>query len=327
MHPDVFKSNAFKLTTLTAAINKLPYTPTRISQLGWFAEMGVPTLDVWIEEQSGVVSVLPVQARGTAGKAETLERRKGRSFRIPHIPRTVSVMADEVLGVRAFGTENNMRTVESIRDQKLAQARRNIDYTMEAHRVKAVKGVFVDANGDDVSLFTEFGVQQQTKALGLHATNRSQIRGKMFEVAEQVESALGGNPYSGIRVLCGSTFWAALLEDKDTRDTYLNQVQAAELRGNPLDSFAAFGATWERYRGTSDVNFGSDAYAVPEGVPDLFLTRFAPADTMAAVGTVGLPYYAIPEMLDFDAGMEIKVQSNPLNICTRPAAIIKLTIS
>jgi hypothetical protein len=45
------------------------------------------------------------------------------------------------------------------------------------------------------------------------------------------------------------------------------------------------------------------------------------------VNTIGLPYYAKSKVLDFDKGFQLEAQSNALNICTRPRAIIKLTKS
>lgn len=318
--------NAFTLKSLTAAINGLPYRPTRIASLGLFAEKGISTLDAAVEEKNGVLSLLDVKPRGGPGNTTSEGTRKVRTIRVPHIPATDTVLADEVQGVRAFGSENTAEVLTTRRDEKLQTMRNSIDYTIEAHRVKAIKGTYVDNNGDDVSLFTLFGVVQQTKALGLHATNRSQIRQKMFEVEGMIQDALGGVPYSGILVMAGSDFWKALVDDKDTRDTYLNQQQAAELRGKPSAGFDAFGANWEYYRGTTDANFGSDAYAIPLGVPDLCITRFAPADYTETVNTVGLPYYAKAERIKFDKGFELEAQSNPLNICTRPRAIIKLTI-
>jgi len=59
-----------------------------------------------------------------------------------------------------------------------------------------------------------FGVTEQTQAIGLHATNHSQIRKKMLAVKTKVKAALGGLRYSGLRVLCGDAFWDALIDDK-----------------------------------------------------------------------------------------------------------------
>jgi hypothetical protein len=320
-------ANGFTLKALTGAINNLPYKPQGISATGWFEEKRIATLDAAIEEKDGVLSLLGVKSRGGIGNTMGESARRVRTFRVPHIPATDAVYADEVQNVRAFGSDSQAEAVTTRRDEKLANMRTSIDYTIEAHRVKAVKGTFVDANGADVSLFTEFGVVQQTKAMGLHATNSSAIRTKMFDVNKMIQAALAGVAYRGVRVMCGDDFWAALLSDKDTVATYLNQAQAAELRGDPTDSFSAFGATWQWYRGTSDANMGADAYAVPEGVAGLFQTHFAPADYTETVNTLGLPYYAKAAAIKFDKGWELEAQSNPLNICTRPRSIIRLTIA
>lgn len=325
--PNIFTSNLFSLNSLTASINNLPYTPTRISQLGWFEEAGVGTLDVWIEEQNGAVSILDVKPRGAPGEPVNDERRKGRSFRVPHIPARGAVHADEVAFVREFGTENASRTVQSVINRKQAIARQSIDYTIEAHRIKAIQGTFKDHNNTDVSLFTTFGVVQQTQAMGWHKTNSSNYREKTFEVRKKIRAGLGGLPFQKPLVLCSDDHWMALIEDKDIKATYLNQAQAAELRGDPTNRLDAGGLIWEWYEGTSDCKIpDGEAYVVPQGVPGLFITRYAPADTMSAVGTLGLPYYSIPEMMEFGKGVEFEAQSNPLNICTRPRAIIKLTV-
>lgn len=326
--PNIFNSSLFTLTSLTAAINNLPYTPTRIAELGYFGELGVGTLDIWIEEQDGVVRLLDVKPRGAPGQPVDLRRRRGRSFRVPHIPQKGAVLADEVNFVREFGTEGANRTIQSVINQKQAIAKASIDYTIERHRLLAIMGAFVDANNDEVSLFDEFGVTQQTQAMGWSKTNSSNYREKAFGVRKKVRAGLGGVPWRGLRGLCGDDHWAALIEDKDLKATYLNQAQAAELRGEPTNTVTAGGITWEWYEGTSDCKIpDGEAYVVPEGVPGLFLTRFAPADIMSAVGTMGLPYYSIPELMEFGKGIEFEAQSNPLNICTRPAAVIKLTIS
>ncbi|MDF5983200.1 major capsid protein [Pseudomonas aeruginosa] len=90
------------------------------------------------------------------------------------------------------------------------------------------------------------------------------------------------------------------------RGTYLNTLQAAQLRGDRRQSFEFGGVVWERYRGKHDgepfVDDGS-AQLVPEGVPDLFISAFAPADRMEVVNTEGVPYYAKLERLPFDKGV------------------------
>lgn len=320
--------DAFSLTTLTAAMNNLKYVPGRLGALGLFDEQGLTTTTAEIEERDGVLELLDIKPRNSPGTPIGASTRKVHTFSIPHIPESAGIMADEVQGIRAFGSENQAEVLETRINERLTFMRRNMDYTNESHRLQAVMGNYYDANGNTVSLFTTFGVTQQTKAMGFNASSSSSARTKATEVLEQIEDALDGIPFSGVRVLCSSSFWKLLIEDKDAKDTYLNWQMAASLRQDPRLSFDWLGFSWERYRGTSDVLIPANtAYAIPEGVPGLFLTRYAPGNYMETVNTIGLPYYAKGERMRMNKGLELEAQSNPLNICTRPRAIIKLTQS
>lgn len=321
-----FTPNAFSLHTLTAAINNLKYQPGLIGSMGLFEEAGIATLDAAIEELDGVLNLVDVTARGAPGKPIGGEARRLRSFRVPHLPQRAAILADEVQGVRAFGSENSAESLMTRVNERLANLRRNLDYTIESHRLAAVMGNFYDASGVAKSLFTEFGVIQQTQSMALSDSATSKAREKAELVKEKVEYALDGVAYSGIDVICHPGFWKKLLEDKDNKESVLNWNAAATLRGDTRDAITLNGLTYIRYRGTSAVKVTEDcAYAIPRGVPGLFLTRFAPANYNETVNTIGLPYYAKSIPMDFDKGYEIEAQSNPINLCTRPAAIIKLT--
>jgi hypothetical protein len=326
--PNAFTPNIFSLQTLTAAINNLNFAPGLIGSMGLFEEAGISTLDAAIEERDGVLALVDVAARGAPGKPVGGEARRIRSFRVPHLPQRATILADSVQGVRAFGSENAAESIQTRVNERLAILRRNLDYTIESHRLAAIMGSFYDANGTSTSLFTEFSVSQQDQSMALSTSVSSKAREKAELVKEKIESALDGVAYSGIRVICSPGFWKALLEDKDNKESVLNWNAAASLRNDTRDAISLNGLLYERYRGTSAVKVTDDcAYAIPEGVPGLFLTRFAPANYIETVNTIGLPYYAKSIQMDFDKGYEIEAQSNPINLCTRPAAIVKLTIS
>lgn len=323
--PNIFNSELFNLTSLTAAINNLPYQPSLLASLGIFEEGGTTTLDAWVEEQNGILELLEVQPRNAAGKGVGGEKRKGYPFRIPHIPSQATIMADEVQGIRAFGTESALETIQSRRDQRLAIMRRSMDYTIESHRLMAIKGGYMNANNEIASLFDSFGVTQQTHAMAL-GTDSTKVRTKISEFKRKIEDALGGLPFTGVRVLCGSGFYDKLIEHPDVVQRYIYSQDAAAIRNDPTENFMFGGVTFTRYRGTNAVQIADlEAYAVPVGVAGLFLTRFAPANYMETVNTQGIPYYAKSLPMEFDKGLKMEAQSNPLNICTRPAAVIKLT--
>ena len=324
--PNIFDSDLFTLTSLTAAINNLKYKPGIIGSLGLFQEEGISTLDAWVEEQDGVLELLDVKARNAPGKVIDDSLRTGLSFRVPHIPEQATISADEVQGVRQFGTEDTAQVLEGRVNRRLQIMRDSMEYTIESHRLLALKGTFKNANNADESLFTKFGVSQQTTAMAL-GTSTTKVETKVLDILEKMESALDGVAFSGAVILCGSTFWEKAMSHDYIRETYLNQQAANSLRGtDPRMEFEYAGARFIRYRGTSAVKVAdAEGIAVPMGVNGLFLTRYAPANYMETVNTEGLPFYSKAKVLDFDKGVQLEAQSNPLNICTRPASIIKLT--
>ena len=253
-------------------------------------------------------------------------KRKKVTIEIPHIPTVGGIDADELQNVRMFGTESQADQPSMAMQRLMLQLRSALELTIEAHRVGALKGVVLDADGSPLfDLFSAFGVTQQTVGMAL-TTASTKVRTKVGDALMMMEDALGGTAFGGVRVLCGSVFFAELASHANVEKFYLNSPAAQSLAGNPLQAFEFGGATFERYRGVAGCRIeDDDAYMVPLGVAGLFETRFAPANYTETVNTLGLPMYAKAAPRDFGKGWDIEAQTNPLNICTRPNAVIKLT--
>jgi hypothetical protein len=322
---DPFLTDAFTLSSLTASINAIAYTPSQLGSSGLFSEDGITTTTAMVESDGASIGLVDVMPRNAPGKIVLADKRSIRSFVIPHLPERAAIMADEVQNIRDFGSENKAQTIKMIVDKRLAKMRRQIDYTIEAHRLSALKGLYYNAAGGTTSLFTEFGVSQQTVGMAL-LTSTTNIESKIKTILEYIESALDGIPYREPIVYCGSTFFVSMRSHANVQKTMLNSPFAQQMNVNPLNEFVAYGLRFVRYRGTSSSEIAAtDAYVVPTGVPDLFVTRFAPANYMETVNTMGLPYYAKIEPMEMNKGVELEAQSNPINLCTRPAVVIKLT--
>lgn len=324
---DIFNDDAFTLVNLTAAIQDTPFTPGRLGQMGIFSPAeGLINTTAEIEFENDVLTIVPVSQRGAPGTPMNRGGRRVEAFTVPHIKPTDALMADEVLGLRSFGTENEVETVAKVVAQRLGKMRRAIEYTKESHRMLALKGFTVDKNGNQVDLFARFSVSQDTIDFALDDANTN-VRLKCLALLESIEDSLGGLSFTGVRVLCGKTFWSNLIEHKSVKESYLATVAASELRGDPRMEFEFAGIVFERYRGTSDVKVAdTEAYAVPEGVVDLFIARDAPADYVETVGTLGQAMYAKQWLMEADRGVNLEAQANPLHLCTRPKAVKKLTV-
>lgn len=340
---DVFKSDAFNTVSLTDAVLKVPYKPGRIGTLGLFRERPITTTTVVVEEKNGRLSLIQTSPRGGPASSIGSSKRKARPFLVPHLERESTVLADEIQNVRAFGSENEMEAVQAVVTDRLTDLRAMHEVTLEHMRAGAIKGLILDADGSTLfNLFTEFGVSQQTAELDLTADVRSQI----VVIQRQSEGALGAAPITGFRAFCGDTFFDSLVDSEDVKES-LKYQESALLRGDLRSGFEFGGVTWENYRGrlgadladpddeTKDVDgdtvvpFFADgeAYVVPIG-PPLFSTYFAPADFNETVNTPGLPIYAKMAIdAEFQRWTKIHTQSNPLALCLRPRAVIKVTLA
>ncbi|WP_349569399.1 major capsid protein [Azotobacter salinestris] len=329
MHLDIFNDDAFSVASLTAAINEQPHQPGRIGSLGLFQEEGVTTTTVTVEYNQGGLSLVPVGERGKPVSPQERDSRKIRSFTVPHLKRNDTVLADAIQNLRAFGTESDVESVQNVVNQRLVRMNRDLDSTIEFHRVGAIKGKVLDADGQSViyDLYDEFGIAQQVVSLAL-ANGSTNVRNKILEAVRASEDQLGAVAVSGYRIFFGRTLFDAFTGHAKVEAAWERWNEGEMLRNDPRGGFLFGGAFCEQYRGKvgSQAFIEDDAaYLVPEGVADLFITRFAPADYTETANTMGLPKYAKQELLRMGRGVEVEAQSNPLNLCTRPGAIIKLT--
>jgi len=326
----IFEDEAFSVSSLTAAINEQEYLPGRISSLGLFREEGITTLTVQIEKDGDTLALVPAGERGTSGLVVGSSKRNMIPFNTVHLPEVFSIKADEIQGIRAFGSRTELQSVQDVVNKRLAKARRQLDATHEFQRMGALNGQVLDADGKTVLLdiYRTFGVTRKKLSMGL-GDQQTELRVRATEALDMQEDALGSVTSTGSRAFCGKNFWNKLIVHKSVKETYLNSQQAAALRGDARESFEFGGIVWERYRGkVAGVSFVHDdkALLIPEGVPDLYISSFAPADYMETVNTEGVPYYSKIEPMRFNKGMSGEAQSNPLHLCTRPLAQILLEL-
>lgn len=321
------QKDAFSLQSLTASINALPFKPFRLGAMGLFSEMGIAETTAQVERLNGTLGIVGTAPRGAPGEVVIGNKRTSLTIAVPHIPALGGIGADELQNKRAFGAESQPDAVPAARDRALAKMRAALELTIEAHRVGALKGLVLDKDGSTlIDLFAAFGVTQNTVAMAL-GTAGTKVRVKASEAIRACESALGGVSASGYRAMCGTAFFDALSTHDNVEKFFVNtQMANAMGQSDPLQAVNFAGITWERYRGVTGCEIATDdAYLVPMGVPELFITRYAPANYVETVNTIGLPMYAQAEVRDMGKGYDLEAQTNPLNLCTRPNAVVKMT--
>ena len=147
---DIFRDDAFGLTTLSASFIKAPYKPGRIGALALFRSRGVSTTSVIIEWKDGQLTLIQTSPRGGPASNIGSKKRKVESFIVPHLERESTVLADEVQNVRAFGSENAVEGVQQLVNERLTDLRAMHEVTLEHMRATAIQGKVLDADGSEL---------------------------------------------------------------------------------------------------------------------------------------------------------------------------------
>lgn len=328
---DIFGANAFSCIALTEGINNLPYIPGRAGQVIDWKEEGVPVTTIALDQQDNVLTMVNPTPRGGPGTSMPKNLNKIRNLNIPHYQIDDGIMAEEVQGVRVFGSATQLKTVESLVNQRMSDhVQLRIDPTLEYQRIGAVKGLILNADGTTLyDLFSEFGVTQETE-IDFDLNNASPasgiVRKKCAQAVRLVAKNLGGIPYRYIHAFCGDNFFDDLIAHPEVRATYLNQQEAAQLRGGYAFQWVNYGGIlFENYRGAvgaTDFVNTDKVHIFPVGVPGMWRTVNAPADYVETVNTIGLPRYAKQWRMPDDKGVNMQVQSNSLSFCSRPKSLI-----
>src|SRR5512139_1747928 len=244
-----FSTDAFNMTALTAAINKIPNTYGRLEQLNLMPAQGVRTRTIIIEEMSGVLNLLPTQPVGAPGTLGTIGKRKVRSFVIPHIPHDDAVLPEEVQGIRAFGSETETDALANLMALKLQNMRNKHAITLEYLRMGALKGVILDADGSTLyDLYSEFGITAKTVSFVL-GTASTEVLLKVLEVKRHIEDNLKGEFMTGVMCLCSQGFFDALTTHPKVKEAYQYFQRSQQLGNDYRAGFTFGGITFEEYRG------------------------------------------------------------------------------
>ncbi len=328
---DIFSNDAFSVTSLTDAINKMPYSPGQAGQLGLFKESGVSTISITIEEREGSLELIPTSPRGAPATQNRHNKRKARSLLTTHLTLEDTLMADEVQGVREFGSESSVQSVQTIVNERLGDMAAKHDLTLENLRLGAIKGEVIDSDGVSVlyNLFDTFNVTANSNVdfdLDAASPASGAIKKICHQIKRTIEAELGAVPYDHIHAFCSASFFDALVTHPEVTKAYDRFQEGIFLRtGQARGQFDYAGIVFEEYRGGSGCAIeDGTARFFPVGVQGLFRQYNAPADFVETVNTIGLPRYA-KQAIDQEFGRWVKLhtQANPLPICTRPRVLLK----
>ena len=329
---DVFNGDAFSLVELTTALERVPYKPQLLGQLGIFTPRPISTTSFAVESRNGALNVIQTTERGAPPVQATPGGRTMRHFSTVRLAKGDRLNASEIQNLRAFGTESELATVQSESMRRLISLRDDLDLTLERHRLGAILGIVLDANGDTLyNWFNEWGIAQPTEVDFALGTSGTDVRKKIRDVKRAMQKAGEGafTPGTRIGALVGDDFYDALLNHGSIKETRLNNERAPLLENiEGYSSVEIEGVTWINYRGTDDGTTlaidTNSAKFFPIGARDVFQHVQGPGETFDTVNTPGRPFYAmtVPDEKR-NAFVDLEVYSYPSMVCTRPKMLLR----
>lgn len=321
-----FAADSFTGATLDIAINKAAFAPGVLALSKLYAERGVDSTNVQLELVARGIRLVQSTPRGAPAPVHVRSTRNLVTFTAPHLRTRDTILASSWQDVRGFG-EANLASVERERDRLLGDMRQDLESTIEYHRARALAGQILDADGSVlIDLLAEFNVLQNTHDMQLDVATTSVIN-QVVAAKRKSEIELGAMVPKSWVVYHSASFGDAFYSHPNVVAAYQGSLSAAALTNDTRNGFFYGGVLFIEMRNPVGITMVEDgaAYLVPEGVPNLFTTHFAPADYVETANTMGLPIYARAHELPFMRGWQIEAQANPVSICSTPRAVVKLT--
>jgi hypothetical protein len=335
---DVFNSNAFSATTLTGNVQKMDYRPQLLGSLNLFDPVPSRTRDIFVDRRDGTLSLIPASASGEPPAQLAGDTRDAVNLRTVRLAKSTSqINAAELQGIRAFGSETELMAVESEFNRRLARVNEDMELTHEHHRLGALQGKLLDADGSTVlyNYYTQFNESEASAVsfeLDVATTN---VRGLCQDITRAMARSARGSftPQTQVHALAGDDFYDALINHPNVINTYTNWAAAADLRQNmAFQAFSFGGITFHNYRGTDDNSTvaipTAECKFFPVGARDMFEVAFSPLETLDFVNTPGQRVYAMT-VRDLQRNMWVQgeVYSYPLYLCKQPRVLRKATLT
>ena len=323
---DIFKGDAFDMVAMTAAIEKVPYVPGTLGSMGIFGTETVNTEDFMIEQREGQINLIPTTPLHAPATRQDIEKRSLRKFPTVRLAQNDLIRAAEIAGVRAFGNTSEMQSMQVEVARRQAKMRTNLELTREYHRLGAIQGLVLDADGTSVlyDWYDEFNITKPADySFGL-ADPDADLRDRTKKLArEMIQSSKGAiMPGMKIHALCASDFYDDYVKHPSVEKFYTGFVQGRSLRnqeGSAFETFEHGGMTFHDYRGTDD----NSTIKIPDGTcrvfaagPNAFAEIIAPAnDKLNWVNTPGQREYTWIDIDPSSAPSYVDVNLNSYGAC------------
>ena len=327
-------TNAFEVTDYTSEINLIPNAWSLTDELGIFQKEFVSQNTITFEKTSGTIALITDQVRGTRSNVNKDDNRQLHSYTIPHFPLDDYLAPQDVQGKRAFGSVDTAETEAAVIARKLERMRRNHAATAEAAKMQAITtGTIYAPNGTvAANYYTDFGVTRTEVDFVLSTATTNVVEKVEQVIASITDNMLSGDfPSGGIVALCSPQFFGKLIKQANVIESYKYYSSVQEPLRNRLGTglyrrFEYAGCTFietrAAFNGTPLVPVG-DAYFIPAGTQDAFVSYYGPANRFDYVNTIAEEMYAFQFRDPKGTKIEIETETNALHLVRRPQCVVR----
>lgn len=346
---DIFNNDAFRVVTMTQAVNLTPYVPDFLGSRGIFTPTPIRTIDAAvIINDDGALEVVQTTARGEAPYQQRINPSTIRSFRTPRVAIADTINAHELQGIvaRSVLMGGDMGTILADVQSEIAYRldgptglRAKQEATKERMRLGAISGIVIDKDGSTLYNWPSlFGVSLPAE-IAFDLSGVSPAVGVLSGLVRTLKRSIARNAKVGNRPItidayCGDDFFDRFIKHADVLPSW-NLFQGGQSTriafgvNTGVEPFTVFnweGINWINYRGTDDnstIAIAADKVKfVPVGIPGLFQEVLAPYEGFGAMNSPGLPLYVLMVWdRDRDQWASVETYSYPMYIATRPQVL------
>jgi hypothetical protein len=332
---DVFTPDGFTRVELAQFVKKIPTPYQLLDSLGLFPTRGVTTKTVAVEDLIETRGLLPSLAVGAPPTENSSDKRSLRSVATFHFALHDAIRPQDVQNVRAAGQDAALESLGAATMAKQEKMIGRLYETLEWLRMGALQGVILDGDGSTelLNLFTLFGATQRTTSFALN-NSATDVLGLCLDEKDYLEANLQGAIMTGMPMaLCSPTFFKSFVTHTLVKQAFqYYQANGQNLASDYRGGFVFGDIVWRSYAGSFTNTEGTSsaliaaksAYLFPQGA-GIGKTLVSPADFIDTVNSPGVLINFKQELMKYNKGYDLLLESNPLPICYRPELVVKLT--
>lgn len=330
-------SNNFEVVDYTQELKLVPNSWTLLGDAGLFENEFLSQRTVSFEEHNGTLGLVNDIAWGAKQQTMDGEVRKLHSYNIGRRALVDQITPEDLQGKSAYGNLSAADTEAAALARKMEKIRKSFDVTHELSRFKTIvnlQAYYPGTSGISYDYAADFGITRKTVDFAL-STATTEVIAKVEEVIAHIQDNMFSDSVAtGITAYCSPEFFAALVAHPkivasyqyyaSTQDPLRSRLGGMGLYRTFLFQNVLFVEVRTVLAGQRLVP-SKEAYFVPNGVSGLFKSFYAPVAKMEFVNTIAEEMYLFSWRDQRGNGIDLEAESNYIDVCLRPALVVKAT--